>query len=276
MQKNIIWISSYPKSGNTWMRSILTGLIYTNDGNFDFDLLPKIDQFEKDENFKFIKKISENDYKNLNKLENISKYWQLSQENIKQKECIFFKTHSANYKHNNIRFTNINKTLGAIYIVRDPRDVAISYSKFIGKSIDETITYMTESKRQIYTLGIILSRWDYHLASWINADFPILILRYEDLLEKSKGTLEQIIKFLKEDMKVDFRCNDAKIENILTSTSFKSLKDKERIGGFREASKNEYFFRSGESNQWKNMLTSDQISIIEYNFSTYMKKFNYI
>ena len=45
--KNLIWVASYPKSGNTWMRSLLTALIYTNDGFFNFELLPKIDQFEK-------------------------------------------------------------------------------------------------------------------------------------------------------------------------------------------------------------------------------------
>jgi hypothetical protein len=56
--KNLIWIASYPKSGNTWMRSLLTALIYTNDGLFDFQLLPKIDQFEKKNNFSNVKKLN--------------------------------------------------------------------------------------------------------------------------------------------------------------------------------------------------------------------------
>ena len=74
--KNIVWVASFPKSGNTWMRSILTALIYADNGKFDFNLLSNIDQFENIKNFEFIKKINENDYNNLNKMENISKYWQ--------------------------------------------------------------------------------------------------------------------------------------------------------------------------------------------------------
>ena len=74
--KNIVWVASFPKSGNTWMRSILTALIYADNGKFDFNLLYNIDQFENIKNFEFIKKINENDYNNLNKMENISKYWQ--------------------------------------------------------------------------------------------------------------------------------------------------------------------------------------------------------
>lgn len=278
--KNIVWIASYPKSGNTWMRSILTGLIYSEDGKFDFNLLKKIDQFEKDENFKFVKNISSSDYINLNKLDFISKYWEKSQLNVNKNETVFFKTHSANYKHGNLRFTNLNRTKGAIYLVRDPRDVAISYSKFIGKNIDETIEYMIDSRRQIWnhkkTLGIILSRWDYHLASWLNSEFPTMIIKYEDLLEKNEEKVLELIDFLKQNLKLDFNTSEKKLQNIIKSTSFVSLKEKESVHGFKEASKNSNFFRSGKSQQWKKELNKNQISLIEKNFENYMKKFNYI
>ena len=54
--KGIVWIASYPKSGNTWIRSIITSILYTSDGKFNFDLIKKIDQFEILRNFKFLKK----------------------------------------------------------------------------------------------------------------------------------------------------------------------------------------------------------------------------
>ena len=94
---------------------------------FDFKLLPKIDQFEKLQYFNFVKDINIDDYKKLNELPTISKYWEKAQKRIESKELIFFKTHSCNYSYNNLNYTNQLKTRGGIYIIRDPRDVLASY-----------------------------------------------------------------------------------------------------------------------------------------------------
>jgi len=277
--KNLLWIASYPKSGNTWMRAILTSLIYSKDGIFDFTLLPKIDQFEKLQYFDFVKDINIDDYKRLNELPIISKYWAEAQTRIVSKELILFKTHSCNYSHNNLNYTNQIKTRGGIYIIRDPRDVAVSYSKFIGESIDMTIDYMLGQSRQIWnqnkSLGIILSRWDYHVASWFNLNAPIIFIRYEDLLDKTEKILNELINFLTEELKIKIDVNEKKIDNIIQSTSFNLLKQKEKEEGFREASKSSAFFREGKSMQWKNDLNEKQISKIEANFGEAMKKFNY-
>ena len=239
--KNLLWVASYPKSGNTWMRAILTSLFYSKDGIFDFTLLPKIDQFEKLQYFDFVKDINIDDYKRLDELPTISKYWAESQKRITSKELIFFKTHSCNYSHNNLNYTNQIKTRGGIYIIRDPRDVAVSYSKFIGESIDMTIDYMLGQSRQIWnqnkSLGIILSRWDYHVASWLNLKAPIIFIRYEDLLEKTEKILSELINFLTKELKIKIDFNQKKIDNIIKSTSFNLLKQKEEKEGFREASK---------------------------------------
>ncbi|MDC0192624.1 sulfotransferase domain-containing protein [Alphaproteobacteria bacterium] len=278
--KNLIWIASYPKSGNTWMRTLLTSLIYTNDGIFNFDLLPKIDQFEKKSNFSFLKKLRSSDFDNLDKMAVVSKYWHEAQENLNYSDLIFLKTHSSNYNYKNLQYANLNKTRGCIYLVRDPRDVAISYSKFMGCSIDETIDYMLGPARQIWnqekTVGIIISRWDYHIASWINLDTPKIFIRYEDLLHNTKKVLNELIRFIQESLKIKIELNDNKIDNIIKTTSFELLKNKENTEGFKEASKNSPFFREGKSLQWKKTLTHDQIEKIESNLGQYMKKFNYI
>ena len=277
--KNLLWVASYPKSGNTWMRAILTSLFYSDDGIFDFKLLPKIDQFEKLQYFDFVKNINIEEYKKLNELPTISKYWVEAQKRIESKELIFFKTHSCNYSHNNLNYTNQIKTRGGIYIIRDPRDVAVSYSKFIGESIDMTIDYMLGESRQIWnqnkSVGIILSRWDYHVASWLNLKAPIIFIRYEDLLDKTEKVLNELINFLTGELKIKVYVNQKKIDNIIQSTSFNLLKQKEEKEGFREASKSSAFFRKGKSMQWKNDLNENQISKIEENFNEAMKKFNY-
>ena len=277
--KNLLWVASYPKSGNTWMRAILTSLFYSDDGIFDFKLLPKIHQNEKLQYFDFVKDINIEDYKKLGELPTISKYWAEAQERIESKKLIFFKTHSCNYCHNNLNYTNQLKTRGGIYIIRDPRDVAVSYSKFIGESIDMTIDYMLGESRQIWnqnkSVGIILSRWDYHVASWLNLKAPIIFIRYEDLLDKTEKVLNELINFLTGELKIKVYVNQKKIDNIIQSTSFNLLKQKEEKEGFREASKSSAFFRKGKSMQWKNDLNENQISKIEENFNEAMKKFNY-
>ena len=138
---------------------------------------------------------------------------------------------------------------------------------------------MLGPSRQIWnqnkSLGIILSRWDYHVASWLNLKAPIIFIRYEDLLDKTEKILNELINFLTEELKIKIDINQKKIDNIIQSTSFNLLKQKEEKEGFREASKSSAFFREGKSMQWKNNLNEKQISKIETNFGEAMKKFNY-
>ena len=139
---------------------------------------------------------------------------------------------------------------------------------------------MAEPNRQIYnqekTVGIILSRWDYHITSWLKLNSPKIIIKYEDLLTNTEKVINELINFLKNTLKIDLKINKNKIAHIIETTSFKKLKQKEEDEGFIEASKKSKFFRSGTSLQWKTELKSDQIEKIERNFQDLMKKFNYL
>jgi Sulfotransferase domain. len=119
--KKIYWIASYPKSGNTWMRSIVASLLFSKDGLFNFGLLKLIEQFDKKKWFEFIEK-------NNFDIKNISKYWIEAQERIIIEDNYnilfnFFKTHSLNAIMDNNQFTNTNVSGGLVYLIRDPRDV---------------------------------------------------------------------------------------------------------------------------------------------------------
>ena len=116
----IIWLASYPKSGNTWIRSFLTTIMYSEDGKNEFRHLNKIKQFPALTQVK--KYIS--DYKNIDQL---SKSWITAQQTINIDNKIrLFKTHHVNCKIGNDVFTDNNNTLGVIHIVRDPRNVVTS------------------------------------------------------------------------------------------------------------------------------------------------------
>jgi len=290
MSKKIFWIASYPKSGNTLIRAILASLFFTKDGIFSFEILKKILLFENFQRLNFIKKENIQDYKKLSDLKILSKYWlkMQSKENLglRDGEFCFLKTHSAQLTYFDNYFTDIKHTLGFIYIIRDPRDVLISYTHHSMNSLDESIFHITnntaaldyeekkiEDKIEPYAL---LSRWDVHVKSWMLFRVPNLVLRYEDLIEKKKEIIYRIINFFEKNYNFKFHNIDHKIENIIASTDFETLKKNEEKYGFDEAIKDQPFFNVGKSQQWKTQLNSTQKNLIENEFRDEMVKFKYL
>ena len=291
MSKKIFWIASYPKSGNTLIRAILASLFFTKDGIFSFEILKKILLFENFQRLNFIKKENIQDYKKLSDLKILSKYWlkMQSKENLglRDGEFCFLKTHSAQLTYFDNYFTDIKHTLGFIYIIRDPRDVLISYTHHSMNSLDESVFHITnntaaldyvekkiEDKIEPYAL---LSRWDVHVKSWMLFRVPNLVLRYEDLIEKKKEIIYRIINFFEKNYNFKFHNIDHKIENIIASTDFETLKKNEEKYGFDEKiNKDVPFFNVGKSQQWKTQLNSTQKNLIENEFRDEMVKFKYL
>ena len=124
----IIWLASYPKSGNTWVRSFLSAYYFTDDGKFDFSLLENFNQFPSKD---FVNK-------NLKSPNEIVNYWHPIQEEIlKNKKIRLLKTHNALIELGNIKFTTPKYTLGVIYILRDPRNMITSLKNHTDISDDE-------------------------------------------------------------------------------------------------------------------------------------------
>ena len=291
MSKHIFWISSYPKSGNTLFRAITCSLFFSDNGHFDLSMLNHTSQFEMRRRLNIIKNINEEDFYKIDDLKILSKYWKVlqSKQNLKiEKGFGFVKSHSCLVSMFNNWFTTEEFTAGFVYIVRDPRDVAISWSKHSGLSIDESINFMlnyksciewtqTESELPKQILPkTYLGSWSDHVLSWTENNFnvPKLILKYEDLVYKKEESLKKIITFFEKSYNVKFKNADLKIANIIKSTDFKNLKNLEQKHGFQEANLGS-FFRKGEKNQWKNTLSSLQIKKIENKFRDFMNKFGY-
>ena len=218
--KKIFWISSYPRSGNTWLRLILCGLFFTKDGNVDnLDILKKITKLDSLNHFEFIKEISINDYNlifegnehNEETLATYSKYWIDAQKKIKINEgtFAFFKTHNARIKLKESYYTNELTTLGFIYISRDPRDIVLSYSKHTNMDIDSTIDLlindeiMGKEKINNRMLEIILN-WKDHYRSWKQfTAVPRLFLKYEDLVNDIEREINKIADFFHENFQIE-------------------------------------------------------------------------
>lgn len=289
--KKIIWVASYPKSGNTWVRAILSSLFYTKEGKFDLNLLKYIVNFDIPDNYEFVRSLNINDFNTLEQLAIICKYWSIAQRRFKtSKKFTFFKTHSGNVTINKFQYTNPSNVLGVVYIIRDPRDVVISYSKHYSMSINDAIKSITSPnlitwsgapKNKFYR--VLVSNWDIHYKTWNMLDVPKLVIKYETLLTETKKTLNQIVKFFIENYGYNFNNIETKIHNIIKTTSFEQLQGIEKKQGFIEApyfhsknKKTEFFFRKGINNQWKKELTQSQIKKIETPFETTMKELGYI
>ena len=290
--KKMFWISSYPKSGNTWLRLILCGLFFTEDGNLNnFDLLKKIPGFDSLKNFSFVKEKSLKDYDiifngteyNEESVLTYSKYWIEAQKRISIDKGKFglFKTHNARVKINNNYYTDSSITLGFIYISRDPRDIVISYSKHINKNIDETIRFLLDGqimkKEKIGNkMPEIILNWRDHYLSWKKfSEVPSLFLKYEDMLNNIELEVQKITNFFYKNYNIKIANESNKIKNIIKSTKFDNLKKKEFQFGFPEHS-HSTFFRAGKQNQWAKILNQEQIEAIEKKFKDQLTELNYI
>ena len=288
--KKIFWLASYPKSGNTWLRAILCSLFFSKNGKFDFSLLSKIQYFDELKNYDFVKNINIEDFNNLHLLSHISKYWLKAQELVDiNGDSAFFKTHSANIIcDNKYHYTTNKTTRGVILIIRDPRDVVVSYANFQNKSIDETIKIVTDSnivtksKDSEFGLPMAQLNWEAYYRSWFVLDVPKLLIKYEDMLIDPQKSIEILISFFKNKFNINFNNENSLIANALETTNFNYLQKKEKEIGYIEANKlfnstkDKKFYNAGKSNQWKNLLTKKQVTKIENHFSKLMKEVGYL
>ena len=258
------------------MRSII-GNLYNFDKEFDLKILKSIPLLSIKQNFdKFENKIySDNNVLHFDWVsQNIIECQKIL--NNKSNHLNIFKTHSVRHK----KFTNETVNAGFIYIIRDPRDVVVSFKNFSGKSIDKIIDELLFEKTNIInTNGAqeLLSTWELNVLSWLNyTTVPRLIIRYEDLKLNIKEIVIKVIDFLNNTHRIKLNLTAADIDQIIENSNFNNLKKIEDKYGFDESSKHSSFFRTGTSNQWKDILSKTQLRLIENNLQTLMRQFNYI
>ena len=282
----ILWIASYPKSGNTWLRSLLSAYYSSEDGVFNQAILKNIGQFPEKRHFASF------DY-NSKDVTDTTRFWIKAQEKINEdKKLRFFKTHNIFGAVNNHKFTNKKNSAGCIYIVRDPRNVITSLKNHYELSYDESLKWMTNSKKFIYDVENVkqdgysdfqfISSWSTNYKSWkIQKEIPVKIIRYEDLLKETYVVFKDIIEFTNKILNIKKKIDRNKIKNSVSSTFFDKLKNEEKKNGFIEAvssKKNKEkipFFYLGPDNDWKKILDKGQQSEFTDIFEEDLKELGY-
>ena len=281
----IFWIASYPKSGNTWLRALLSSYYYSDDGFFNQNLLEKIGQFPEKRHF---------NYFNYNPkiVTDTSRFWVEAQNKINEdKKIKFFKTHNILGSINNHKFTNKENTLGGIYIVRDPRNILTSIQNHFELTKDEALKFMTNEKKFIHDHNLkndysdfqFISSWEKNYQSWIRQKiFPVKTVKYENLNNKTFETFKEIIEFIEKIKRTKKKFDITKAKNSIESTTFSKMKNIEKESGFVESvlSKNDSkkipFFYLGPKNDWRNIFNNDYKKKLESTFKSNLEELNYV
>ena len=281
----IFWIASYPKSGNTWLRSLLSAYYYSSDGNFNQKLLKNISQFPQKHHF------ANFDY-NPKIVTDTSRFWIKAQNEINRDSKLkFFKTHNILGAINNNNFTNKENSIGGIYLVRDPRNIITSLQNHFELNRDEALKFMLSEKKYLYDYYQandfsdfqFISSWEKNYKSWTKQDiFPIKVIKYEELMNNTFETFKEIIIFIEKITKIEKIFIESKAKNSIQSTSFNKMKKIEQSKGFKESvlsknhSKKIPFFHLGPKNDWKKILNEDFIKNATLKFKPLLTELNYI
>ncbi len=276
-----VWIASYPKSGNTLTRSLLASYFFSREGIFDFKLLENIKQFP--DKYLFSKHgINVRDEKEV-----IRNYIKIQNSINVKNSTQFLKTHSYLFNIENNPFTNLNNSLGVIYLVRDPRNIIISAANHNSSthrnSADDMISGkpLRKNKNDIWTYT---GTWNGNYNSWKsfkNVD-RYLLIKYEDLIADKEKFFFKILNFIHKLKKIELVLDKKKFQKCLDTTSFNQMQNMENKFGFEESLKNKNtgiknkFFYLGPKNDWKKMLDVNLKKEIEDKFEKEMKELGYL
>ena len=195
-----------------------------------------------------------------------------------QNGSIFCKTHNALMTVHGHPTINMRVTSGAIYVVRNPLDVAVSSADFMGTELNRMIDMMatknleTPHDPEHNNVSIVPGSWTQHVESWTsNLNPRLYVVRYEDMVGKPSATFGGVARFL------GLKPSRHRLLRAIRNSSFRTMQSQEAAGGFKERSEHQKrFFRRGKAGTWKDELNESQVRRICEAHGEQMKRFGYL
>jgi len=278
MSGGIYWLASYPKSGNTWFRAFLQNLLMDGEEPVPINALRTGSIASArgwiDDILGFDSADMPND--DLDRLRPEVYKWSLRSDELE-----YHKIHDAyTLTIDGEPLVSKEATKGAIYLVRNPLDVASSFANHMNSTVDQAIIRMGQKdmgfcrseKRLTSQTRQKLFSWSGHVLSWLDAPgVNVEIVRYEDMLQDSFATFTRAAKFLK------LSEDSGKVEKAIKFSNFKLLRKQEDEDGFNEKPpKTENFFRKGKSGGWRDELNGKQIKQVISDHGEVMHRLGYL
>lgn len=276
--RRIVWLASYPKSGNTWFRAFLSVLLKNE--NLNLNKIETDGIFSGKHMMEDILDLDA-DFLSVNQIENFQRiaFRHLSE---KSKDLLYIKIHDAYTFSQTDKLPLIPEepTKLAVYIVRNPLDVALSLVNHIARPIDEVInSYIINPSGSFEKQGSSsgsqfyqpLGTWSMHVESWLRKpSFQVHFMRYEDMKEQPFETFKGAVE------EIGCRVSDEQIRLAIEETRFEKLQKKEQESGFREKQvQSSSFFFKGQVGRWKEELTEEQVEKIRKANKPMMQEFGY-
>jgi len=278
-KKNIIWLASYPKSGNTWFRVFLTNLLSNSDTPANINDLAETSISSSRKIFDDYTGLSSADltFEEIDRLRPDVYRMQSEESN----ELLFKKVHDQYYLVDDqqpLFPSEISK--GSIYFIRNPLDVLVSFAyhsarpveKMIGALNNSTYAFCDKNTKLQNQLRQILGSWSDHVQSWTEQQaIPVHVIRYEDMVLNTFETFSKAVQF------IGLNKTDDEIQNAIQKSDFNVLSGQEKESGFKEKMiKSKSFFRKGKIGDWKNHVDESIKNEIIKNHQTIMKQYGYL
>ncbi len=277
MPKSIIWLASYPKSGNTWLRLFLFNYLFNLDEPAPINQAHRIGP--SDASAALYTQASKKKIDVSNAQETLRVRPSVIEAHASNGADVnFMKTHSANVDITGRALIPAKHSRGAIYIIRNPIDMAVSFAHHFGRSEDEVVSSMNSDIHSVLgdqartVVPQYLGAWSDHVRSW--ADSKTLkthVLRYEDMHADPVTAFGNALRYIgaPEDQE--------RLEQAIRFASFKEAKQQEETHGFVEKPKDaKSFFRSGKVGEGREKLSPTLIERIEAEHGDMMKRFGYL
>lgn len=271
----LFWLASYPKSGNTWVRAFIANLLADRSQPVPLDELPRYCEDEaRPEPYTELagRPSHELPFVEICALRPRVHALLAARAN----GLLFVKSHNMAGSYDGYPLHNPEVSAGAVYVLRNPLDVAVSMSHHFGLDLDAAIERMASDSvatgNDALFASQVLGSWSTHVRGWADQAGPrLLVLRYEDLLAKPVKTFGKVARLLGLDG------DRARVERAVGHASFRTLSALEQRDGFVEASQHSRrFFRAGRVNQWRERLSRDQVARVVTDHREQMRRFKYL